>query len=109
MSNAASGLNSYFSAIFFTTPTAYYDIGNHITVYTRVNNGVYNNRPTVIAMFTSYNSNCTMNHSVVAYGYREELYGGMMTSATYFVHNGWHGTKLGAYAWDWFADDLYIA
>lgn len=108
LANAASGLNSYFSAIYFTSPTAYYDVGNHHTVYSRVINRVSNNRATVIAMFTSYNPSCTMNHSVVAYGYREELYGGAMTSASYFVHTGWHSTKIGTYAWDWFADDLYI-
>lgn len=109
LANAANGLSSYFSAIFFTTPTVYYDIGNHNTVYNRVVNRVYNNRPTIIAMFSSYNQNCPINHSVVAYGYRETLSGSNMTSAAYFVHNGWHGTHTGTYAWDWFADDLYIA
>lgn len=108
LANAANGLNSYFSSIYFTSPHAYYDIGNHNTVFTRVTNNVYNNRPTVVAMFEFYNTNCTMNHSVVAYGYREELYGHELTSAAYYVHNGWHSTKTGTYAWDWFADDLYI-
>lgn len=107
LANAANGLNSYFSAIFFTSPTAYYDLGSHNTVFARVNSRVYYNRPTVIAMFTG-NSNCDLNHSVVAYGYMEELNGIMMTSAHYFVHTGWHDPKLGSYAWDWFSDDLYI-
>lgn len=108
LANAANGLDSYFSSIYFTSPQVYYDIGNHNTVFTRVYNNVYNNRPTVVAMFKSYNPDCTMNHSVVAYGYREELHGQELTSAAYFVHNGWHSTKTGTYAWDWFADDLYI-
>lgn len=108
LSNAASGINTYFNSIFFPSTSASYDIGNHNTVFTRVSNNVSNNRPTVIAMFNSYNSNCSMNHSVVAYGYREELTGMVMTSATYYVHNGWHNNYLGAYAWDWFADDLVI-
>lgn len=109
LANAAKGLNSYFSNINFTSPHAYYDLGNHNTVFTRVTNNVYNNRPTVVAMFTSYNSNCPMNHSVVAYGYREELSGQVLTSAAYYVHTGWHDPKTGTYAWDWFADDLYIS
>ncbi len=109
LADATTGLNSYFSAIFFPTPTAYCDIGNHNTVYTRTMNRIYNNRPTVIAMFEAYHPDCYMNHSVVAYGIREELYGMMMTSAAYFVHNGWQSDPLGVYAWDWFADDLYIA
>lgn len=109
LANAASGLNTYFSAIFFPTPTAYCEIGNHETVYSRVTNRVYNNKPTVIAMFSSYNPDCSMNHSAVAYGYREELLGPELISAAYYVHNGWHNSKLGTYAWDWFADDLYIA
>lgn len=109
LSNAASGLNSYFSAIFFTLPTAYYNSNNHNTVFTKVSNRVYNNRPTVISMFSYYNPSCPIDHSVVAYGYRTEITGGVMTSAAYFVHNGWHNTKLGTYAWDWFRDDLYIS
>lgn len=108
LANAARGLNSYFSVISFSEPEVCYDIGNHEVVYMNVVNNVYLNRPTVIAMFESYNQNCEMNHSVVAYGYRVELLGPNVTSAAYFVHNGWHGNELGTYAWDWFADDLYI-
>lgn len=107
--NAANGLNAYFNAIYFTAPTAQYVIGNHNAVFSRVATNVRNNRPTVISMFTSYNSNCPMNHSVVAYGYREEVTLQMMTSASYYVHTGWHNPKTGTYAWDWFADALYIA
>ncbi len=109
LGDAANGLNSYFSSIFFTSPHASCDVCNHNAVFTRVCNNVYHNRPTVIAMFNSYNSNCTMNHSVVAYGYREELHGPELTSAAYYVHTGWHGTKTGTYAWDWFADSLFIS
>ena len=81
------------------------------TVFTRVSNRVYNNKPTVLAMFNSYNPDCPMNHSVVAYGYRSDYYGQTMTSASYFVHTGWHSPspELGCYDWDWFADDLYLS
>ena len=108
--NAAAGMNSYFSDIYFTIPVAGTDIGNYHTVFTRVSNNVSSNRPTVIAMFSSETNDCPYNHSVVAYGYIEELKGIRMTSAAYYVHTGWHGTdSLGVFAWDWFADDLYIS
>lgn len=108
LENAANGLNAYFDAIYFTAPTAQCVIGDHNAVFSKVSTNISNNRPTVISMFSSYNSNCTMNHSVVVYGYREEVTLQMMTSASYYVHTGWHNPKIGTYAWDWFADALYI-
>lgn len=105
---AVSGLNSYFDSIYFSEPTARAEGGKHETVFGRVSSNVSGNKPTVIGMFKDYNSDCTMNHAVVAYGYRAEMSGGTMTSAAYFVHTGLKNQKLGTFAWDWFAADLYI-
>lgn len=108
-SDGANGLNNYFASIYFYSPDAYYEDYGCDAVYSRVCNNVYNNKPTIILMNTDFHSDCTMNHFVVAYGYREELRGAELISASYFVHNGWHDSKLGTYAWDWFWDDLYIS
>lgn len=107
-SGAASGLNSYLASIYFSEPTVRVKGGKHNIVFDRVSGNVGRNKPTVIGMSKDYNPSCTMNHAVVAYGYRTEMNGGAMVSAAYFVHTGWKSQKLGTFAWDWFSDALYI-
>lgn len=107
LQNAANGLDSYFSYIGLLGPSANCDISNYSAVFNRVAQRVGQNKPTIIAMFSSMGA--PYNHSVVAYGYRMELVNNRMSSASLFVHNGWKNNKLGVYSWDWFADSLYIS
>jgi hypothetical protein len=88
--------------------------GSVDTTLSHVANSVQYNRPAIIAMKTTTNPACPMNHAVVAYGYREELVGQEIVSGSYFVHTGWkndgahsvYGTS--SYSYDWFADSLYL-
>jgi len=84
-----NGLTAYFQAINFDEPRVAYQRGNSENVFWNVYDNVLDNRPTVILMFNNDDNTCPMNHTVVAYGYRAEYSGSIMTSAMYYVHTGW--------------------
>lgn len=102
--DASNRLGSYFEEINFWTVTINCKIGNHLEVYDTVVSSIANNRPVVAAMFTSYNSACPYNHSVVVYKYNV-----MTTDSVYYtVHTGWYSDPIKTFSYDWFADCIYL-
>lgn len=105
---ASEGLNDYFSdRSVATTATAI--TGSHTSVYARVRTQIANNRPLIAAMFESYNSACTKDHSVVVYSYTVVKLGSVIDSIYYTVHNGWYNNHTATYSYDWFADALFLS
>lgn len=88
-------------------------IGSHTALFTSVYSQIRSGLPVVTAMFSSYNSDCTMDHSNVTYGYTQMVETGsnVVLETYYHVHNGWRNSSnnLMTYNYAWFADGMYIS